>query len=426
MEMEEFGLSNGLRVLFLPDRSPSVTVLGLVKTGSRYETPKQEGLAHFYEHMVFKGTKKFPSKKALALAVDRIGAEYNGATGQEYTYYYVKTAKRDWIMGLDLVSQLLIEPRLAEEEIGVERGVILEELNMYYDIPQYRAQIELGKLLFPNHPLGSSGIGTEETIGSFIRKDFLEFKDRFYNLEKVVLVISGGVKKKENLSRIIERSFFGSKRVKTKEITPRPFRENRRKEKLTKKVFKKTDQIHLAMGVRGLSYYDKRRYAQSLLNIILGGGMSSRLFQEIREKRGLCYSIASSVELFSEVGVFEITAGLNKNRWPEAVEEIKNQLFLLAKKKVGRGELDKAKRFFEGKLALSLEDSYRRAHFYGKQKLLETNIKDYRRVIDVVKKVDVEEILSVAKEIFLPERIKQVLVGSTLAEQKNVKKPKGR
>ena len=426
MSLREFSLPNGLRVLFLPDNSPSVTVLGLVKTGSRYEAPNQEGLAHFYEHMVFKGTKSFPSKKALALAVDKIGAEYNGATGQEYTYYYVKTAKRDWTIGLDLVSQLLVEPLLVEEEIKIERGVILEELHMYYDIPQYRAQIELGKLLFPNHPLGTSGIGTKKTISSFARKDFLEFKNKFYDLGKIVLVVAGGVKEEENLRGAIKRSFFYSKKTEVKEITPKLFKESGQREKLTKRIVKETDQVHLAMGVRGLGRHDQRRYAQSLLNIILGGGMSSRLFQEIREKRGLCYSVASAVELFNEVGVFEITAGLNKNRLTEAVEEIKNQLFLLVKEEVSREELDKAKHFFEGKLALSLEDSYKKAHFYGKQKLLESDIKDYSQVINSVKSVEPEDILLVAKEMFLSEKIKLVLVGDALEGKENIKELKGR
>jgi len=282
---------------------------------------------------------------------------------------------------------------------------------MYHDIPQYRAEIELGKLLFPNHPLGTSGIGTKKTIDSFVRKDFLDFKDNFYYPGRIVLVIAGRVGESKDFVKAIEDSFPILEKTKTKEITPKPFKENNKEEAAFKQIFKETDQVHLAMGVRGLSYRDQRRYAQNLLNIILGGGMSSRLFQEIREKRGLCYSISSSVELFDEVGVFEIMAGLNKNRLTEAVEEIKNQLFLLTKKKIGPEELDKAKHFFEGKLALSLEDSYKKAHFYGKQKLLEPVVKDYHQVINSVKRVNAEEILSVAKEIFLPEKIKQVLVG---------------
>jgi predicted Zn-dependent peptidase len=408
MSFEEFSLPNGLRVLFLPDDTPSVTVLGLVKAGSRYENKKQEGLAHFYEHMVFKGTKKFPSKKDLALVVDQIGAEYNGATGQEYTYYYVKTAKKDLPLGLDLISQLLIEPLLSEKEIEVERGVILEELHLYHDVPQYRAQIELANLLFPNHPLGTSGIGRKKTITSFDRKDFLDFKNNFYDSGKMVLVISGGVGKTGEAKKRIEECFSSLKRGKKK--SPILF-EKPKMEKNNKNVFKETDQVHLAMGTRGLSYNSKERYAQSLVSIILGKGMSSRLFQEIREKHGLCYSINSSVETFNETGVFEISAGINKTRLSEAVEAIKNQLLSTTKEEIDRKELVKAQSFFEGKLVLSLEDSYKKALFYGKQMLLESNIKDASQVIEMVKKVDVPDILSVAKKLFLSEKIKIALVG---------------
>lgn len=410
MSFEEFHLSNGLRVLLLPDDSPSVTVLGLVKVGSRYEAPKEEGLAHFYEHMVFKGTKRFPSKRNLALAVDKIGAEYNGATDKEYTYYYVKTARKDLSVGLTLVAQLLVEPLLSGDEINIERGVILEELHMYHDIPQYRAQIELAKLLFPNHSLGTSGVGRKETISSFDQKDFLDFKDNFYSSEKMVLVIAGGIAGAARIKKEIEQHFSPLKKAKKKAFIP--FKKSGRKERTTKRVFKETDQIHLAMGVRALSRCNNKRYAQSLLNIILGGGMSSRLFQEIREKRGLCYSINSSLEMFAEVGGLEITAGLNKERLNEAVAAIKEQLFLLTRKNISREELSKAKRFFEGKLALSLEDSYKKAHFYGKQALLEPSIKDDNRLLKEIKSVDVSDILSVAREIFSAEDIKLTLVGN--------------
>ncbi|MDD3679339.1 MAG: pitrilysin family protein [Candidatus Shapirobacteria bacterium] len=409
MFFEEFNLSGGLKVLLLPDHSESVTVLGLVRVGSRYEDESREGLAHFYEHMVFKGTKKFPSKQDLALAVDEIGAEYNGATAQEYTYYYTKTAGRDFSVGLDLISQLLLEPLLAKKEISVERGVILEELYMYHDVPQYRAQIELARLLFPNHPLGASGVGRKETITNFTQKDFVDFKETFYWSGGIVLVVAGGIKNLSRIKKEINAYFSSPPRGET--ISFCPFRVKSEREKI-KKVNKETDQVHLAMGVRALSRQDKRRFAQGLLNIILGGGMSSRLFQEIREKRGLCYSINSSTELFNEVGFFEITAGLNKERLAEAIREIKNQLFLLAEKRVKREELDKAKHFFEGKLFLSLEDSYKKAHFYGKQLLLEPDVKSADQVLKIIKSVDESDILSVAKEIFSPEKIKIALVGS--------------
>ena len=409
MSFEKFDLPNGLQVLLLPDDSLSVTVLGLVKAGSRYETLEKEGLAHFYEHMVFKGTRKFPSKKDLALAVDGVGADYNGATDQEYTYYYVKTAKKDLAVGLDLVSQLLVEPLLSGKDIDIERGVILEELHMYHDIPQYRAQIELSKLLFPSHPLGNSGLGQSETIGSFTQGDFLSFKSRFYSSEKMVLVVAGGVKEPKKVKREIERYFSPLKRACRESFAP--FKEKEVKEEGVKRVFKETDQIHLAMGVRALSRNHKKRYAQALLNVILGEGMSSRLFQEVREKRGLCYSINSSVETFSEVGVLGVNAGLNRERLDEAIRAIRNQLLLLADRRVDQEELSKAKRFFEGNLALSLEDSFKKAHFYGKQALLEPSIKDIDYLLKEIRSVETSDIRLVGREIFSPEKMRIALVG---------------
>lgn len=409
MSFEKFDLPNGLQVLLVPDDSLSVTVLGLVKAGSRYETSKKEGLAHFYEHMVFKGTRKFPSKKDLALAVDGVGADYNGATDQEYTYYYVKTAKKDLAVGLDLVSQLLVEPLLSGEEIDVERGVILEELHMYHDIPQYRAQIELSKLLFPNHPLGNSGLGREETIDSFTQEDFLSFKSRFYSPEKMVLVIAGGVREQKKVKKEIEQYFSPLTQARRESFAP--FKETKVNEEGIKRVFKKTDQIHLALGVRALSRRHKKRYAQELLNVILGEGMSSRLFQEVREKRGLCYSISSSAETFDEVGVLGVNAGLNRQRLDEAIKAIRDQLLLLADRRVSQEELSKAKRFFEGNLALSLEDSFKKAHFYGKQALLEPSIKDTDCLLKEIRGVEVSDIRLVAREIFSSGKIKMALVG---------------
>jgi predicted Zn-dependent peptidase len=410
MPFEKFDLPNGLQVLLLPDDSLSVTVLGLVKAGSRYETLEKEGLAHFYEHMVFKGTRKFPSKKDLALAVDEVGADYNGATDQEYTYYYVKTARKDLEVGLSLVSQLLVEPLLSGKDINVERGVILEELHMYYDVPQYRAQIELSKLLFPGHPLGNSGLGRKETIGSFDQKDFLSFKSRFYSSEKMVLVVAGGIKEPRRVKKEIKRYFFPLKRACRESFTP--FKGVKIGEREIRRVFRKTDQVHLAMGVRALSRNHKKRYAQALLNVILGGGMSSRLFQEVREERGLCYSIGSSVEMFNEVGVLGISAGLNRERLDEAIGAIRNQLLLLVDKKVDQKELSKAKQFFEGNLALSLEDSFKKAHFYGKQALLEPSIKDTDRLLKEIRAVEASDIRSVGREIFSPEKVRIALVGN--------------
>jgi len=403
-----FTLPNGLRVLLVPmEGAKSVTVLGMVNTGSRYETPKKEGLAHFYEHMLFKGTQKYPTKRDLALAVDKIGAEYNGATSQEYTFYYVKSAVKDLDVGLDVVSQLLIYPLLEQREINVERGVILEELHMYEDIPHFKAEMELFKLLYPQHPLGKSGIGFPKTINSFQSDDFLAFKKRFYTGDKTVVVITGKMENRGEIKKKVEHYFANLK--KGQKATFKPVKGLGRKK--ISKIKRQTDQVHLALGVRALSRLDRRRFGQALLNIILGQGMSSRLFQRIREQEGLCYSIKSGVEPFQETGVLMVEAGLNKKRINEAIERIKKELFLMSKEKVSDDELAKAKSYFRGQLALSFENSYQQAIFYGKQALLEKNIKGPGDLLKRVKKVDKPSVLSIGKELFFPENVRLVLVG---------------
>jgi len=407
--MEIITLSNNLRVLLVPmEGANSITVMALVGTGSRYETKKDEGLAHFYEHMVFKGTQKYPDKKAIALAVDNIGAEYNGSTAQEYTFYYVKGARRDLTIGLDLVSQLLINPLLADDEIGVEKKVILEELHMYYDVPRYRAEIELQKLLFPQHPLGKCGLGTAETINNFSRKDFLAFQKRFYTADKTVLVLAGKIENEERAIKEIEK-YFGAMAT-GNSITFEPINNHKGKKEIS--IKKKTDQIHLALGIRALSWHHRQRFELKLLNIILGKGMSSRLFQSLREEQGLCYAIYSSLESFADTGILEIAAGINKTKKETAVREIKKQLSLLATKLVEKEELAKAKNFIRGKLALALENSYERASFYGKQALLKNSIKEPFELLRELEKVDRAAILSLSKKLFKPENIRLVLVGN--------------
>ncbi len=405
-----FNLSNGLRVLLVPMKGvESATVLGMVGVGSRYEAPGQEGLAHFCEHMLFKGTKKYPTKKDLALAVEKIGAEYNGATYQEYTLYYIKSAAKDLELSLDIISQMLIYPLLKQSEVEVERGVILEELHMYEDLPPFKAEMELFKLLYPHHPLGKNGIGSPKTINSFRSNDFLAFKERFYTADKTVVIIAGKISDEKEMRKKAEYYFSAMKRGQAANFEPVDGWGESKKE--MERIKRPTDQVHLAMGVRALSRLDKRRFTQTLLNIILGRGMSSRLFQQIRDQEGLCYSIRSEVELFQDSGVLAVEAGLNKKRIDEAVERIKGELFLMAKKMVSEAELAKAKSYFQGQLALGFENSYQQAIFYGRQALLEKTIRDPQYLLRQIEKVDRQDILSISKKLFSSDNVRLVLVG---------------
>ena len=403
--VEVYQLKNQLRLVLVPFAElPSVAVVGMVKTGSRYDKSEKEGLAHFYEHLVFRGTKKYPTKKELALTVDKMGAEYNGATAQEYTFYYVKSAAVYLQSALEIVSQLLVEPLLAEESLDVEKKIILEELHMYEDVPQYKAEMEIMKLLYPRHPLGKTGVGSPRTIERIRGEDFLDFQQNFYTADKTVLVVAGNFPKKE-VKKMAENYF-----AKMKTGEPREFLPVLPIGKVAKKrIRRKTDQAHLSLGGRAFSYFSRERFPQTLLNIILGQGMSSRLFQRIREEAGLAYSVKSEAEALADTGVFLISAGLNRQKAEKGVKEIRKELKNI--KSISQEELAKAKNYFQGQLALSLEDSLTQALFYGKEILLEGKIVEPEKIIEKIKKVKLAEVVEVGEKIFTANNIGEVIVG---------------
>ena len=403
--VEAYQLKNQLRLILVPlAELPSVAVMGMVKTGSRYDKPEKEGLAHFYEHLVFRGTKKYPTKKELALTVDKIGAEYNGATAQEYTFYYVKSAAVYLQSALEIVSQLLVEPLLAEESLDVEKKIILEELHMYEDVPQYKAEMEIMKLLYPRHPLGKTGVGSPRTIERIRREDFLYFQQNFYTADKTVLVVAGNFPKEE-VKKMAENYFAKMKTGEPREFLPvLPIGRVAKK-----RIRRKTDQVHLSLGGRAFSYFSRERFPQTLLNIILGQGMSSRLFQRIREEAGLAYSVKSEAEALADTGVFLISAGLNRQKAEKGVKEIRKELKNI--KSISQEELAKAKNYFQGQLALSLEDSLTQALFYGKEILLEGKIVEPEKIIEKIKKVKLAEVVEVGEKIFTANNIGEMIVG---------------
>ena len=403
--VEVYQLKNQLRLVLVPlAELPSVAVVGMVKTGSRYDKPEKEGLAHFYEHLVFRGTKKYPTKKELALTVDKMGAEYNGATAQEYTFYYVKSAAVCLQSALEIVSQLLVEPLLAEESLDVEKKIILEELHMYEDVPQYKAEMEIMKLLYPRHPLGKTGVGSPRTIERIRQEDFLDFQQNFYTADKTVLVVAGNFPKKE-VKKMAENYFAKMKTGELREFLPvLPIGKVAKK-----RIRRKTDQVHLSLGGRAFSYFSRERFPQTLLNIILGQGMSSRLFQRIREEAGLAYSVKSEMEALADTGVFLVSAGLNRQKAEKGGKEIRKELKNI--KSISQEELAKAKNYFQGQLALSLEDSLTQALFYGKEILLEGKIVEPGKIIEKIKKVKLAEVVEVGEKIFTANNIGEVIVG---------------
>ncbi len=400
-------LPSGLRILTAQsDGTESVTVLVFAGAGSRYEVQKERGISHFLEHMFFKGGKKYRNTKEVSAAIDGIGGDFNAFTGKEYAGYYVKVASKDVELACDVISDMLLHATFPQEEIEKERGVIMEEERMYQDTPMYRAGWDFEELLFGDHPLGWDTIGTEQVIRSVNQADFQKHKDDLYSAENLVVAFAGKIKP-DKANKLGEKYFgaIGGKHARSFE----PFTTYN-----PKKVFlrtKNTEQAHLVLGVPGLSSMDKDHFALKLLAVILGGNMSSRMFLNIREARGLCYYIATDTDNYLDAGALSTRAGVDQSRLHEAIAAIKKEYETCAKKGVTDEEVQRAKDYLKGKITLSLEDSEERAHFYGKQQLLYPHTRDIEEYFSEIDKVTKKQIDTVAKKLLKNEELRLVVIG---------------
>lgn len=414
-------LDSGLELIRIPMASiSSVTALVLGNTGSRYEKPAQQGLAHFFEHMVFKGTKKYPDPQVLASTIDAVGAQSNAFTSKEYTGYYVKAASKHLERSLDVLSDMLLQPLIRPEDIEREKGVIIEEINMYSDSPMQDIDNVFDQLLFENESLGHDVIGTKETVSGMTHQDFLDLLSSWYGLPNLTLVLAGDatVVESDQTLDLVSKLFGGEKRPQENRVDHRvevaPLLKSSWKNtgRLLVKT-KQTEQAHLMLGWPGLVRSDERRYALALLSIVLGGNMSSRLFTEVREKRGLCYYVHSTVDYYHDAGVFGAAAGVDPRRIHEAVQVIVDEFQQLssAKNAITQQELDRAREFAMGTLVLSLEDSQSVAQYYGVRQLLQRKIDTPDAVIERLKRVTLEEINLLAQTLLKSGEMRLALIG---------------
>jgi predicted Zn-dependent peptidase len=412
-------IDNRLQLLRVPMPSvESVTVLVLCNTGSRYETDKQHGIAHFFEHMVFKGTDKYPNAQVLSEAIESVGADFNAFTSKEYTGYYVKAAAQHIDLALDVVSDMMLTPRLRQEDIDREKGVIIEEINMYADTPARHVGDLFDRMAFSSGSgLNHDIIGDKDSVNSFKSKDFQDFLSQWYGQENMLLIVAGKAELVESRDLLYKVEEFFSKKTATKRQDGKAkVREGLKSKPLSDRKFhldyKQTEQAHFILGWPGLDRHDERRFALSLLSTVMGGGMSSRLFSELREKRGLCYYVRSDVDQYHDVGFFGASAGVDPKRIDEALEVAVGQFEnLVAGNPVTEAELKKAKDFTAGKMALSLEDSESRAHFYGMQQLMRDEVLEPEEIIERTSKVTLDEVMDLAKEIVTEGQIRFCLIG---------------
>jgi predicted Zn-dependent peptidase len=407
-------LQNGLRVLTkkLPGTS-SVTVLVLVGAGCRYENNDIRGLSHFLEHMFFKGASRYKNAKEVSEAIDSVGGIFNAFTGKEYAGYFVKVASEHIKVAVDVLSDMLVNSKFKQEEVDKERGVILEEYNMYQDTPMYQIGWTFENLVFGDQPLGWDEIGTKEFIKKASHKDFVNYFEKLYTPDNAVVAICGDVDHKEASDMILD--FFDmDNEKKAYEFEPLKSLET---EKICL-IEKKTEQAHLALGFPGLSETHEDHYALMLLSAILGGGMSSRMFLAVREAKGLSYYIRTSTDDYIDGGTFATFAGVDLKRIDDAIESIVEEYKKVAEDGVTAKELAKAKAYLKGKIVLSLEDSEEYSHFLAKYELLHGEARDPEQYIKGLEKVTLADISRVVKNLFKAEKLKLAVIGPYNSEDK--------
>lgn len=408
MKITKKTLQNGLRVVTVPMKdNPTATVLVLVEAGSKYESKKQNGISHFLEHMCFKGTQKRPKAFDILEELDSIGSSSNAFTSHEYTGYYAKAEAKHFKKVFDIVSDIYLHSTLPEREIEKEKGVIVEEINMYRDMPHRRVGDIFTSLLYGDQPAGRNIAGEKEDVLRMKRKDFVDYKAAHYLPEATVIVVSGKVDEQEVL-REVKRVFgkipkgrkSGKVKVKEKQKKPQILLE-----------YKKTDQTHFMLGVRTFSLFDKRDAALSLLSGVLSGGMSSRLFLKLREEMGVGYYVRSGNESFTDHGFFQISAGVDNRRIKEVLEAVLEECRKLVKYEVPKKELDKAKECLISNMKFSLESTDDIANFYGEQEILKRKIQTAEEKAGEIRKITPKDLKKAAKEIFKNESLNLALVG---------------
>lgn len=400
--------SNKLRFLAIPDKNAqTATALVLVGTGSKYEDRDTSGISHFLEHMFFKGTNKRPTPLAVAESLDRVGGVFNAFTGEDYTGYYAKANKEHFDLALEWVSDIFLHSLLPATELEKEKGVVIEEINMYRDNPASHVQSLWNNALYGDQPAGWDITGTKETVSQLTRDALVFYMKSQYVASNTVVALSGCIdvqkakRKTEALFRSISVSSFQQKRpVTERQDNPRAFVE-----------YRKTDQTHFVLGVRAFGLLDHRRYVQAVLATVLGGMMSSRLFVKIREQLGLAYYVSTTSETTPETGFVATSAGVRNGETATAIKEIIKEYQSLQTHLVPAQELKKAKDNLLGKLAIGLEASDAKASFHAMQELLERRISTLDAVYDRIKKVRASDVKSLAQEIFRKERLNLALLG---------------
>ena len=409
-------LANGLRLITKRINGVQSLSLGIwINIGGRFESSKQKGISHFLEHLFFKGSKKY-SCRLIKESIEGVGGSLNGFTSEELTCFLVKIPSRYLHCALDILSDMVLNPLLKPADVQKEKTVILEELKMYRDLPQSYVYELLDELLWPQQPLGAPIIGTVESVKSMTGGTLSSFQKTHYTPANIVISAAGLVEHDllaEKVSAIFSKRSCGKSNIFAAAL------ESQSKKQL--KIFHKaTEQIHMALGFHSLKRDHPLKHAQTLLHIILGANMSSRLFNEVREKRGLAYEIGTGLKRYYDTGVFLVHAGIDNGKVLPCLELIFQELGKTKKKLVNINEFRRAKEFYLGQLMLALEDTMEYMLWMGESTACLDKVYTVQDVINEVRKVNIEDLRQVAQQIFKQERINLALIGGIEKEQKNI------
>lgn len=401
-------LPNGLRLILIPvDGSRSVTVSAYVKAGSRNESKQNNGIAHFLEHMAFKGTDKYPTFLDVSKLVEGVGGVMNASTSHEVIEYYLRAEPSNLAIIFDVLNELILRSKFDEAEIQKEKGIILEEIKMYDDMPQARVARLNSQILWPDHPLGWDIAGTRENVSSFSRQNFTDYYSKYFKASNMLIGVSGKFDEQKVVD-LVSKYFSLVQDKKTEE--PQLFIDSQKEPNFISEK-KDLEQTNLVLSFRGYKRSDPKRYTLKILAMILGGGFSSRLFQHIRENLGLAYSIYAGSQSFSDAGCFVISAGVSNQTYSTAISEIVKELKVVVKDGVGETELNQHKNHYKGILALSLEDHEHLNSFVSEQELLTGEILSYEDIIANIEAVTTNDILNVAKEVFVESKLNLAVIG---------------
>jgi predicted Zn-dependent peptidase len=408
MGYEKTQLQNGVRVITnsMP-HTQSVSTILYYGVGSRYEEDRIAGISHYIEHMVFKGTKKRPTAKEISEAIEGVGGVLNASTGREITNYWAKVPKENFELSFDVLSDMLLNANFDPAEIEKERKVIIEELHQTLDSPPDLVNEDINAVLWGAQPVGRDIGGSDETVGGITREDLLGYMKKYYLPADMVVSVAGNIQHDE-VAKLVEDTLGQLPAGERPVARPAQTIEGG---PLVHIYFKETEQANLCLAVPSLNYTDPRRYILSMMDTIMGSGMSSRLFQEIREERGLAYTVDSYTNQLSDTGAWVIYSGVDPDNIDDTIRAIVEELKKLRDEKVPEAELEKAKKYNKGRMLLSLEDTRSVASWAGGQELLLDRILTVEEVVHYIDAVTVDQIHELALEMFKPENLRLSVVG---------------